>query len=318
MLEIKMTSGDVLVHGDQQPDAIAIKGYDGSKILVHAGEWGRHKYIRKEGNRYIYPEDLQKTAKNVKKSDSGVITPTNPNLGNNSSSRFVGKGALLYAIKNLADDAKEKNKKKKAEQEAISNASHMTESEKKKRANALASEIKNDPLYTAIQDKKRKKIEEDRPKSRKKKVVAGGKEIKKGDSVKERAAEKERQKQHEANMEIQRKKTAERKEAKRQAQMREEQQIRDAHKTDTTRPSGSHTSANLEKQKRKTAARRQAKYISDTSSQVSYNHQGYSDGAGNSSTPKLEEMKAKKRAKDIKKYGYSEYTRRRTRQNAYK
>lgn len=28
--------------------------------LQHGLEWKRHKYIRKEGNRYIYPEDLQK------------------------------------------------------------------------------------------------------------------------------------------------------------------------------------------------------------------------------------------------------------------
>lgn len=62
MLEIRMASGDVLIHDDQQPDAMTIKGYDGSQVLVHAGEWGRHKYIRKEGNRYIYPEDLQKAA----------------------------------------------------------------------------------------------------------------------------------------------------------------------------------------------------------------------------------------------------------------
>lgn len=33
---------------------------DGNYILAHAGKWRQHKYIRKEGNRYIYPEDLRR------------------------------------------------------------------------------------------------------------------------------------------------------------------------------------------------------------------------------------------------------------------
>lgn len=33
-------------------------------FLIHGREWGQHKYIRKEGNRYIYPEDLQKSGGN--------------------------------------------------------------------------------------------------------------------------------------------------------------------------------------------------------------------------------------------------------------
>ena len=32
----------------------------GGLALAHGAEWRRHKYIRKEGNRYIYPEDLKK------------------------------------------------------------------------------------------------------------------------------------------------------------------------------------------------------------------------------------------------------------------
>lgn len=30
--------------------------------LEHAAEWSKHKYIRKEGDKYIYPEDLEKAA----------------------------------------------------------------------------------------------------------------------------------------------------------------------------------------------------------------------------------------------------------------
>ena len=34
--------------------------------LAHSkGKWKKHKYVRKEGNRYIYPEDLVDSAKNV-------------------------------------------------------------------------------------------------------------------------------------------------------------------------------------------------------------------------------------------------------------
>lgn len=59
MLQITTTNGDTLIHGDDRPKA-TIRSYDGSEVIVHAGAWGQHKYIRKEGNRYIYPEDLQR------------------------------------------------------------------------------------------------------------------------------------------------------------------------------------------------------------------------------------------------------------------
>lgn len=62
MLRITTTNGDTLIHADQQSDAIKLTATDGSRVMVHAGEWGKHKYIRKEGNRYIYPEDLEGTA----------------------------------------------------------------------------------------------------------------------------------------------------------------------------------------------------------------------------------------------------------------
>lgn len=63
MLQIKTTNGETLIHADQRPDTYNGRSYDGSQYMVHAGEWGHHKYIRKEGNRYIYPEDLQKKAR---------------------------------------------------------------------------------------------------------------------------------------------------------------------------------------------------------------------------------------------------------------
>lgn len=72
MLKITTTNGDTLIHGDQQPDAITGTSYDGSQYLVHAGAWGHHKYIRKEGNRYIYPEDLKK-ANDVQKHRAEVL-----------------------------------------------------------------------------------------------------------------------------------------------------------------------------------------------------------------------------------------------------
>lgn len=40
-------------------------------FLIHGREWGHHKYIRKEGNRYIYPEDLQKSGGNGMPSNVG-------------------------------------------------------------------------------------------------------------------------------------------------------------------------------------------------------------------------------------------------------
>lgn len=60
MLKITTSNGDTLIHADQKSDAMKFTATDGSQVVVHAGAWGRHKYIRKEGNRYIYPDDLQK------------------------------------------------------------------------------------------------------------------------------------------------------------------------------------------------------------------------------------------------------------------
>lgn len=73
MLKITTSNGDTLIHADQESDAMKFTATDGSQVVVHAGEWGRHKYIRKEGNRYIYPEDLQK-ANDVQKHRAEVLS----------------------------------------------------------------------------------------------------------------------------------------------------------------------------------------------------------------------------------------------------
>ena len=53
----------------------------GNYDLAHAGEWKQHKYIRKEGNRYIYPEDLAKGGKKSKGSGS--------NSGSGNDSKYI-------------------------------------------------------------------------------------------------------------------------------------------------------------------------------------------------------------------------------------
>lgn len=65
MLKITTSNGDTLIHADQQPDSYNGRSADGSTYMVHGRSWGKHKYIRKEGNRYIYPEDLKKKAEDV-------------------------------------------------------------------------------------------------------------------------------------------------------------------------------------------------------------------------------------------------------------
>ena len=45
-------------------------------VLKHSAKgttWGEHKYIRKEGNRYIYPEDVKKSANDNNVSDDEEI-----------------------------------------------------------------------------------------------------------------------------------------------------------------------------------------------------------------------------------------------------
>lgn len=66
MKEYGMT--DVNVGPDNRFSKYYKKGDDMSKTyLVHAKgqEWDHHRYIRKEGNRYIYPEDIKKGNKNA-------------------------------------------------------------------------------------------------------------------------------------------------------------------------------------------------------------------------------------------------------------
>lgn len=74
MLQIKTTNGNTLIHADQQPDTYNGRSYDGSQYMVHAGEWGRHKYIRKEGNRYIYPEDVLKSTTGIQRHHAQVLS----------------------------------------------------------------------------------------------------------------------------------------------------------------------------------------------------------------------------------------------------
>jgi len=81
MLKITTSNGNVLVHADQQPDSYNGQSADGSTYMVHGGSWGKHKYIRKEGNRYIYPEDMsRKEKKRIKKADAKFIEESKNDL----------------------------------------------------------------------------------------------------------------------------------------------------------------------------------------------------------------------------------------------
>lgn len=138
MLEIKTTNGDTLIHNDQQPDAMQITGYDGSRVMVHGGSWGNHKYIRKEGNRYIYPEDLQKAAKTVKTvyDDRGIYAQAAKNMvsdAKNSVKKYgtTKKMQIKDNIRKEAEDAaaaNEKIKKKLAAKKKMSEVSDQLES----------------------------------------------------------------------------------------------------------------------------------------------------------------------------------------------
>lgn len=209
MLEIKMTSGDVLVHGDQQPDAMTIKGYDGSKVLIHAGEWGRHKYIRKEGNRYIYPEDLQKVAQRgyevVQKGKKIASTANDFIKTQAETAKYATKDALRKGSEVASKTAETTKQKAKniyddrkiyadaAKNMVYDNFVNGTKLGKLyKRAKGVSDAVKseasvNRSQVTAGNKKKFDSVERSmptggetkkRPKSRQKKVVDVGKEIK--------------------------------------------------------------------------------------------------------------------------------------------
>ena len=232
MLEIRTTNGETLIHDDQQPDAMVITGYDGSRVMVHGGAWGNHKYIRKEGNRYIYPEDLQNMAKKgyrVAKAVGDFVEDSSTRAkyrikddlrkGTESASKAVKKvndESKIYvdAAKNMASDYKKKAKDtlenggketaKKIGKAVIKNSkfgglassapevfgnktsenvpSRMRQggsSNKKKKssltlggASQVTKPVTDESTERSMPEQKK------RPKSRQKRVVDGGKEIK--------------------------------------------------------------------------------------------------------------------------------------------
>ena len=258
MLQIKTTNGNTLVHADQRPDTYNGRSYDGSQYMVHAGEWGRHKYIRKEGNRYIYPEDLQK------KASAGLHK-----VAKAAKDVYADRGIYVKAAKDMAEERKYriKDEMRKQYDERKAKEGHikernakMAEGAKKivkgmwnsskigkivnlgkdaaNRVDDLANSGKKEEVATKSMPKKSK-----RPLSREKKVVDGGKEIKKSSKSLS-------------------------------AVQKEEQQIRNAHQVDTKRPAGNHTTSNLEMQKKKTEARKIiAENKSKIDAQVSDAHQ---------------------------------------------
>lgn len=107
MLRITTTNGDTLIHADQQSDAMKLTATDGSQVIVHAGEWGKHKYIRKEGNRYIYPEDLEK-AKNTAANIGNGFANTARMIGSKAQSAYNTTAPKVSgAAKSLAKETKQ-------------------------------------------------------------------------------------------------------------------------------------------------------------------------------------------------------------------
>lgn len=209
MLKITTTNGDELIHADQQPDAYTGQAYDGSQYLVHAGEWGRHKYIRKEGNRYIYPEDLQK------KASAGLHKVTQV-----AKDVYNDRDTYVKAAKNMASDAREiaerqkyrmKDELRKQHEERQAKSDHIKDRNKKMAEGAKklgkamwdSSKIGNlvnlgkesaEGINSLANSSKKEEVAErsmptsvknvgKRPVSRQKKVVDGGKSIEKGEAV---------------------------------------------------------------------------------------------------------------------------------------
>ena len=211
MLQIKTTNGNTLVHADQRPDTYNGRSYDGSQYMVHAGEWGRHKYIRKEGNRYIYPEDLQK------KASAGLHK-----VAKTAKDIYEDRGTYAKAAKDMAGDLKNaaerrkyriKDEMRKQYDERKAKEDHIKErnakmaegakkivkgmwdsskigrlvnlgKESAENINSLANSGKNEEVAERSMPNSKKNVGK-KPLSRKKKVVEGRKEIKKNDKLKE-------------------------------------------------------------------------------------------------------------------------------------
>lgn len=73
--------------------------------LQHAVEWSKHKYIRKEGDRYIYPEDLEKEARS--------------SSANRSTSKLSSEGKEMwnYAKADITSEKSDAIEAAKAERE---------------------------------------------------------------------------------------------------------------------------------------------------------------------------------------------------------
>lgn len=200
MLQIKTTNGNTLVHADQQPDTYNGRSYDGSQYMVHAGEWGRHKYIRKEGNRYIYPEDLQKKASaglhKVAKAAKDVYDDRETYA--KAAKKMVSDAAERSKYR-MKDELRKQHEERKAKEARVKERNaKMAEGAKKVAkvlmprqvgtiinvANDLANSGKKEEVAERSVPNSEKNVGK-RPLSRKKKVVEGGKKIKKNGKLKE-------------------------------------------------------------------------------------------------------------------------------------
>lgn len=349
MLQIKTTSGETLIHADQRPDTYNGRSYDGSQYMVHAGEWGHHKYIRKEGNRYIYPEDLQK------KAQAGV-----QRVKQKTKEIYDDRKIYGDAAKNMASDGAKVGKQvAKALWDSskigkIYNQGYQVGQEIANHQNSK----KDEAQVTRSGETKQNA----RPTGRKRKVLEGGMEIKKGnktstgpvgwngrtaddinhigaDVAKRRdkrisqtvnahqgvVANEERLKNHEttAELERQKQKTAARKMAKEQ-----QKSAHAGYESDKKKfPEGGSTEE-LELQKRKTASRKARKESIEAikrankeESQIRSAHQGdVNRPAGDHKTMMLEyQINKKKRNDDLeakKAKQKSEYTQEVSQQNA--
>lgn len=83
---------------------------DGNYILAHAGKWRQHKYIRKEGNRYIYPEDLRRgKATDAVARGAGSDGTNGPNKISKGWSGYEGR----YQTRRKARDSRDYSKHSK-------------------------------------------------------------------------------------------------------------------------------------------------------------------------------------------------------------
>ena len=237
------------------------------QMLKHGVEWRKHKYIRKEGNRYIYPEDVKNKAtaaaniaENLTKGAATAAGTKLSNMKDKATSIIADQKQNLKDKKYVRDS---KPKRNDSHETLVSKHPYARQIQQLTSAHQTATERTGNGLYSSGRNGENNHheapgVDEQKEKTKQRKQAAI--DAKSEDQRKSAHIGSDHRRTTE-ELYWQMERTAKRKKAKEQNKKKEDDQIRSAHNNYTIRerrkvfPSGA-DAPSLEKEKNKTAYRK--------------------------------------------------------------